>query len=111
MQMKNVKEKGQKLVKCGHVWVGLYKHAASLAAKAATIDVDVPLPASPKKVTQQPAESSGDKKRQAEAAVVEPLSKKPKTTITIVETPVPTAGGDNWKTILERKRLEKLNKH
>ena len=49
LQMKNVKEKGQKLVKCGHVWVGLYKHAASLAAKAATIDVDQPLPASPKK--------------------------------------------------------------
>ena len=111
LQMKNVKEKGQKLVKCGHVWVGLYKHAASLAAKAATIDVDQPLPVSPKKAIQQPAESSGDKKRQAEAAAVELVSKKPKTTVIIAETPVPTVGVDNWKTILEKKRLqEKLNK-
>ena len=40
LQMKNVKEKGQKLIKCSHVWIGLYKQAATLAAKAATINLD-----------------------------------------------------------------------
>ena len=109
LQMKNVKEKGQKLVKCGHVWVGLYKHAA----KAAIVDVDQPLPVSPKTTTQKSAESSGDRKRQAEveAEAVEAVSKKPKTSIIIAEKPISTAGVDSWKTILEKKRLqENLNK-
>ena len=113
LQMKNVKEKGQKLVKCGHVWVGLYKHTASLAAKAAIVDVDQPSPVSPKTTTQKSAESSGDRKRQAEveAEAVEDVTKKPKTSIIIIEKPMSTAGVDNWKTILEKKRLqENLNK-
>ena len=109
LQMKNVKEKGQKLIKCGHVWVGLYRQAATLAAKAATIHLDTSRPPSPNKMTQQPAESSGDKKRKAEAASLELISKKPKPTAVAIELPLSTAG-DNWKTLLERKRLEKLNK-
>ena len=109
LQMKNVKEKGQKLIKCGHVWIGLYKQAATLAAKAATIHLDAPRPSSPIKSTQQPAESSGDKKRKADAAALELISKKPKPTAVAIE-PIKTTTGDNWKTLLERKRLEKLNK-
>ena len=109
LQMKNVKEKGQKLIKCGHVWIGLYKQVATLATKAATIHLDAPKPPSPIKITQQPAESSGDKKRKADAAALELISKKPKPTAVAIE-PIKTSAGDNWKTLLEIKRLEKLNK-
>ena len=52
----------------------------------------------------------GIKKRKAEAPSLELISKKPKSTTSVaIELPMSTAG-DNWKTLLERKRLEKLNK-
>ena len=110
LQMKHVKEKGQKMVKCGHVWIGLYRQAVTLAAKAATIHLDTSVPSSPNKSTQQIAESSGDRKRKAEAATLELVSKKNKSTSSIApEIPKPIPG-DNWKALLERKRKEKEQK-
>ena len=39
-KMKNVKLKSQKLVKCGHIWVALYKEVVSDAAKSSIINVE-----------------------------------------------------------------------
>ena len=55
LQIKHVKEKVQKLIKCGHVWIGIYRQAVTLAAKAATIHLDT---SSRSKTTQQPIEST-----------------------------------------------------
>ena len=104
LQMRHVKVKGLKLIKCGHVWVGLYRQATTLAAKAATIYLDT---SSSSKITQQPAQTSLDKKRKAEVAALELASKKSKPTSFMVTESPGTILRDNWKTLLKRKRKEK----
>ena len=93
LQIKHVKEKGQKLIKCGHVWIGLYRQVATLVAKAAIIQLDTSQPSLPSKPTQQFVETSGDKKRKAEAAALGLVSKKNKPTSSIApEIPKPIPG-------------------
>ena len=107
LQMKHLKEKGQKLVKSGHVWVGLYRQGVTLAAKTAIIHIDT---SSPSKPTHQPIESSVDRKRKAEVAALESVSKKSKPTSSVATETPRTMPGDKWKTLLERKWKEKENK-
>ena len=45
--MEKVKNKSQKLVKCGHVWVGLYRQATSILGTSTTIVPDVSSPSKP----------------------------------------------------------------
>ena len=103
MQMKNVKLKSQKLVKCGHVWVGLYGKAIMTATKSATIQLDDV--SSPGKPPQQLAESAGMKKRKLEQELLDQESKKSRSTTTSISIDT-KQGGDTWKMIMDKKKKE-----
>ena len=47
--MEKVKNKKQKIVKCGHVWVGLYRQAIGMPRSSKTIVLDVSSPSKPSK--------------------------------------------------------------
>ena len=43
--MKSVETKSQKMVKCGHIWLALYKQAVGYEAKKNTINIyEEPIP-------------------------------------------------------------------
>ena len=82
--MQKVKLKSQKLVKCGHVWVGLYRQAIIVAAKSATIKLDDV--SSPSKPPQPLTDAANLKKRKLEQALLEQESKKSKSATTSLST-------------------------
>ena len=78
-QMGRVKTKSQKLIKCGHVWVGLYRQATGMPGSSKTIVPDVSSPSKPSKATAKstpaPKAFSVEKKK-AEQVQGEQASKK-----------------------------------
>ena len=101
--MENVKLKSQKMVKCGHVWVGLFRQAVTTAAKSATIQLeDV---SSPSKPSQQLTEAVNLKKRKLEQALLEQESKKSRSATTFVSTDT-KQGRDTLQMLMEKKKRE-----
>ena len=78
------------MVKCGHVWVGLYRQAVTTAAKSATIQLeDV---SSPHKPPQHFIDAANLKKRKLEQALLEQESKKSKSATTSLSTDTKQGG-------------------
>ena len=102
-QMEKVKNKSQKLVKCGHVWVGLYRQATSILGTTTTILPDVSSPSKPSKPGPKAVILE---KRKAEQEPEEQASKKSKSASTSLSTDA-KQGVDALQTIMERKRKER----
>ena len=101
-QMQNVKTKSQKLVKCGHVWVGLFRQAT--ASHQANPN---PLPdvSSPSKPSKQAIEAANLKKRKLEQALKEQDSKRSRSTSTSLSTET-KKGSDALQKIMDKKKKE-----
>ena len=100
--MEKVKNKSQKLVKCGHVWVGLYKQATGLPRATTTNLPDVSSPSKPSKPAPKAVLLQ---KTKVERKLEEQASKKSKSTSTSLSTDA-KQGVDALQTIMERKRKE-----
>ena len=108
-QMDRVKTKSQKLIKCGHVWVGLYRQATGMPGSSKTIVPDVSSPSKPSKATAKstPAPKALTiEKRKAEKVQGEQASKKSRSGSTSLSTKA-KQGVDTLQNIMERKRRER----
>ena len=100
-QMEKFKNKSQKLLKCGHVFVGLYKQALSLPSATSPPDIS-----SPSKTMKPAAPANGSQKRKGEQVPEAQISKKSKSTSTSLSTDT-KKGVDALETIMEKKRKER----
>ena len=107
-QMEKVKNKSHKLVKCGHVWVGLYRHATGTPRSSKTIVLDVSSPSKPSKATANvipDPKAITVEKRKAEQEQVEQASKKSRSGSISLSIDA-KQGVDTLQMIIERKRRE-----
>ena len=108
-QMEKVKTKAQKLIKCGHVWVGLYRQATGMPDISQARLPDMSSPSKPSKATPKSISDSkalSVEKRKAEQTPGEQASKKSRSGSTSVSTKT-RQGVDTLQTIMERKRRER----
>ena len=103
-----VKNKSQKLIKCGNVWVGLYRQATGMPGSSKTIVPDVSPPNKPSKATAKsiPAPKALTvEKRKAEQVQGEQTSKKSRYGSTSLSTEA-KQGVDTLQNIMKCKHRE-----
>ena len=101
-QLQKVKTKSQKLVKCGHVWVGLFRQTTASHDTNPAHMLDVSSLSNP---STQAIEAANLKKRKMEEALVEQESKKSRSASTSLSIETKKRS-DTLQKIMDKKKKE-----